>query len=564
MIGTQISHYRVLSEVGRGGMGIVYRARDLRLDRDVALKVLAPDLMRDPEVRGRFVREARTAAALSHPGITVVHEIDEADGVAFIAMEMVAGQSLAVLLANETPSLQRVIDLAAQVAEGLAEGHAHGVVHRDLKPSNVMVTNAGMVKIIDFGLAKPARPVRRVDPEADTPPRGYETPSPSFGLPALSPTDAGRILGTAEYMSPEQVRGQSVDARSDVFSFGTLLLEALSGHRAFRRATAIETMNAILKESPPPLPPLAGPAVQAELQRMVDKCLQKVAALRYPSALDLAVDLRALLRRLEAGLDAPTSRAYREGPAPREDRPLRCIIVDDEDLARDVLREFVTQARDVEIVAECRNGFEAVKAVTELRPDLLFLDIQMPKLDGFEVLELIGGEIAVVFVTAFDEHAIRAFEVHAVDYLLKPVSSERVATALARARQRIVAGTPTPVDALVEAARPDSRLLERVLVRDGAKVHVFPVEDIDFVQAQDDYIALNVHGKEYLKQQPLGELERSVDPSRFVRIHRSYLLNVDRLAKIESDSKDSRIAVLRDGTRLPVSRSGYSRLRALL
>jgi two-component system LytT family response regulator len=243
---------------------------------------------------------------------------------------------------------------------------------------------------------------------------------------------------------------------------------------------------------------------------------------------------------------------------------LRIAIVDDEDLARAVAREYLTALPDVEIVAECANGFEAVKAVSELQPDLLLLDVQMPKLNGFEVLELVGRDVAVVFVTAYDQYAIRAFEVHAVDYLLKPFSADRLAAALDRVRERLGRGEPLPVRELAAAGEPTQGHARRVLVRDGPRVHVLPVEKIDYAQAQDDYICFRCEGKEYLKEQTLGELETSLDPAKFVRIHRSYLLNLDRLSRVETDERENRLAVLADGRRLPISRAGYARLNQLL
>ena len=243
---------------------------------------------------------------------------------------------------------------------------------------------------------------------------------------------------------------------------------------------------------------------------------------------------------------------------------IRAVTVDDEELARAVLREFLAAHADVEIVAECANGFEAVRAVTELRPDLLFLDIQMPKLDGFEVLELIGNEVAVIFVTAYDEFALRAFEVHAVDYLLKPFSPERLAEALDHAKSHLAQRAPLPVKALVSAARPKDGPAQRILIRDGSRVHVISVDRLDYIQAQDDYVCLHSEGKGLLKEQTLAELETILDPNRFVRIHRSYILNVERLTRVEPYGRDSRIAILTDGTRLPVSRSGYLRLGELL
>jgi len=243
---------------------------------------------------------------------------------------------------------------------------------------------------------------------------------------------------------------------------------------------------------------------------------------------------------------------------------MRVIVVDDEELARALLRELLAAHEDVEIVAECGNGFEAVKAVTEKKPDLLLLDIQMPKLDGFDVLELIGTDVPVVFTTAFDQYAIKAFQVHAVDYLLKPFGAERLAEALVRARSRIVSRETLPVKALVSEARTARSPLERILIRDKADVHVIPVAKIDYFEAQDDYVSLKVGDKNLLKEQTLSELEQLLDPNRFVRIHRRYLLNVARLAKIEQSVTDSRVAILQDGSELPISRSGYAKLREIL
>ena len=242
---------------------------------------------------------------------------------------------------------------------------------------------------------------------------------------------------------------------------------------------------------------------------------------------------------------------------------LRAVIVDDEELARAVLREYLAADPGIEIAAECANGFEAVKAVAEHHPDILFLDIQMPKLNGFEVLELIEEQPAVIFTTAYDQHALRAFEVHAVDYLLKPFSADRLAQALDLARQRRNQGGGEWTG-LVQDIRTQNKPLERILIRDGTKVHVIPVEKIDYVEAQDDYVCFKSGRKEHLKQDTLSNLETLLDPGRFIRIHRSYILNVERLARLELYAKDSRVAILTDGSQLPVSRSGYSRLKPLL
>jgi two-component system LytT family response regulator len=250
-----------------------------------------------------------------------------------------------------------------------------------------------------------------------------------------------------------------------------------------------------------------------------------------------------------------------------EERTLRAVIVDDEEPARMAVRQGLAEIGGVEIIAECANGFEAVKVVAESRPDVVLLDVQMPKLDGFEVLELIGHDVPVIFVTAYDEFALRAFEVHAVDYLLKPFTADRLAAAIARVRQRAAASAPAPVpspSAIAASARPPGATIDRVVVRDGAQVHVLPLDKIDYVEAQDDYVAFHVAGKTILKDQTLGDLESRLDARRFVRIHRSYLLNIERLSRVELYAKDSRVAILVDGTKLPVSRSGYQRLQALL
>ena len=249
---------------------------------------------------------------------------------------------------------------------------------------------------------------------------------------------------------------------------------------------------------------------------------------------------------------------------PSASRPIRIAIVDDEQLARTILRELLAPHADIEIVAECANGFEAVKKMAEHKPHLLLLDVQMPKLDGFDVLELLSEPVPVIFVTAYDSFAIRAFEVHAVDYLLKPFGAERLAEALDRARARLRAKELPPVQELVSTARSSRAPLGRILIRDRTDVHVIPVEKIDYLEAQDDYVAVKVGGRSLLKEQTLAELEALLDPNRFVRIHRRYLLNLTRLAKIEQSVTESRVAILNDGTELPISRTGYARLRELL
>ena len=249
---------------------------------------------------------------------------------------------------------------------------------------------------------------------------------------------------------------------------------------------------------------------------------------------------------------------------PDQPHPIRAVIIDDEQLARAIVREHLSSHPEIQILGECANGFEAVKLVTEQNPDLLFLDIQMPKLTGFEVLELLDRKPAVIFVTAYDQYALKAFEVHAIDYLLKPFTRERFEEALLQAKSLVNRQDTQQVSSLVSEVRSNNKPLERVLIKEGSTVRVLPVDSIDYIEAQDDYAAFESAGKLYLKQQRLGELETLLDPTRFVRIHRSYILNIDRLAKLEPYAKDSRMAVLKDGSRLPVSRSGYDKLKQFL
>lgn len=243
---------------------------------------------------------------------------------------------------------------------------------------------------------------------------------------------------------------------------------------------------------------------------------------------------------------------------------LRVLVVDDEAPARSVLREYLERVPGVRVLAECANGFEALKAADADRPDAVFLDVEMPKLNGFEVRELLDASILPVFVTAYDAWAVKAFEVHAVDYVMKPFAPERIAAAVARARERLRARDLPSAAAVDAAARPEGRHLERVVVRDGAKVHVIPAARLASARAQDDYVEIRSEGKTYLKSQTLASLAAALDPARFVRVHRSHLINVDFLARLEGYAKTGFAAVLADGTRVPVSREGHARLKPLL
>ena len=240
----------------------------------------------------------------------------------------------------------------------------------------------------------------------------------------------------------------------------------------------------------------------------------------------------------------------------------RALIVDDEDLARRLIREYLQGHADIDVVGECENGLDAVKQITALQPDLVFLDIQMPRLTGLEVLELTGRRHGVIFTTAYDEHAIKAFELHAVDYLLKPFSKARFDDALARARTLHAPAAAAPaIDALV--ARKTAPL-ERILIRDREQVHVIAIEQVECIEAQGDYLAIHVDGKCHLKPQRISEIEEQLDPTRFLRVHRSFIISLAHLQAIERPGPDRHAARLRSGKRVPISRSGYEKLRTLV
>jgi hypothetical protein len=275
--GTRLGAYEVIEPLGAGGMGEVYRARDSRLERDVALKVLPTHLSQDPAALARFEREARAVAALSHPGILAIFEFGSANGVAYAVTELLQGQTLRERVAEGALAPRKAIEYAIQMAEGLAAAHERGIVHRDLKPENVFVTKDDRVKILDFGLA-----------------RQTAVPADDTSSPTLSRhTDPGTVLGTVGYMSPEQVRGQPAGPASDIFSFGVVFYEMLTGRRAFKGDSAAETMNAILKEDPPDLLETKQ-SLPPTLERIVRHCLEKRPEQRFHSAHDVAFDLKAL------------------------------------------------------------------------------------------------------------------------------------------------------------------------------------------------------------------------------------------------------------------------------
>ncbi|HEY7575344.1 MAG TPA: serine/threonine-protein kinase, partial [Thermoanaerobaculia bacterium] len=277
--GTKLGPYEIVGIVGAGGMGEVYRARDERLKRDVAIKVLPASYSSDPDRLRRFEQEAQSAGGLNHPNITAVHDLGTHDGAPYIVTELLEGETLRARLSGGALSPRKAIDYAVQIAKGLAAAHEKGIVHRDLKPENVFLTSDGRVKILDFGLAKLT--------QSETA-SGAQT-----NLPTAAGTEPGVVMGTLGYMSPEQVKGKPADGRSDIFSFGAILYEMLSGARAFHRDSAAETMSAILREEPPDLS-ATNRSIPPGLERIVRHCLEKNPEERFFSARDVAFDLEAL------------------------------------------------------------------------------------------------------------------------------------------------------------------------------------------------------------------------------------------------------------------------------
>jgi serine/threonine protein kinase/tetratricopeptide (TPR) repeat protein len=291
--GTRLGSHEIIAAIGAGGMGEVYRARDTRLARDVALKVLPAEMASSPERLERFQREAKALAALDHPAIVGVHSVEESGGVHYLTMQLVEGQSLDCLIAEGAVPVARLLEIAAALADALAAAHEKGIVHRDLKPANVMVTNDGRVKVLDFGLAKVGS-----SGEADR----------RSQLATEAQTREGIVMGTVPYMSPEQVQGRSVDHRTDIFSLGTILYEMASGRRPFQGLSAAELASAILRDTPRPLGELR-PDLPGDLGRLIGRCLEKDRERRVQTAKDVRVEIAALRRGLDSGNVASQSPA---------------------------------------------------------------------------------------------------------------------------------------------------------------------------------------------------------------------------------------------------------------
>jgi two-component system LytT family response regulator len=242
---------------------------------------------------------------------------------------------------------------------------------------------------------------------------------------------------------------------------------------------------------------------------------------------------------------------------------MKTIIIDDEPLARSIVREYLQKYPEIEIVQECSDGFEGVKAIQQHQPDLIFLDIQMPKINGFEMLELLDQRPAVIFTTAFDEYAIRAFEAHAVDYLLKPFNEDRFNKAIQKWREQATGAQKNTAELLETASQSPSQS-QRIVVKTGSKIKIIPAHDIYYLEAADDYVKVHTHEGSFLKNKTMNHFEKTLDPQQFVRSHRSYIVNVQQITRIDPYEKDNHIAILKSGGRVPVSRNGYAKLRTVL
>ncbi len=242
----------------------------------------------------------------------------------------------------------------------------------------------------------------------------------------------------------------------------------------------------------------------------------------------------------------------------------KVIIIDDEPLARSIVKEYLQKYPELELVTECGDGFEGLKAIQQHQPDLIFLDIQMPKINGFEMLELVEDPPSVIFTTAFDEYAIKAFEAHAVDYLLKPFNQERFDKAIAKWTEQKKPTTSTHTQELLETAAQSPAQNHRIVVKNGTKIKIIPVHDIYYLEAADDYVKIHTAEGYFLKNKTMSHFEQALDPQQFARCHRSYLVNIQQITRIDPYEKDNHIAILRSGARVPVSRGGYGRLKAVL
>lgn len=410
---SQLGPYKVLSRLGAGGMGEIYRAKDTRLGRKVAIKVLPEHLANNQSALSRFQREAKALAALSHPNILTIYDIGNEQGVAFVVMELLEGETLRTHLRRAPLGVDKAVETSLCILEGLTAAHSNGVIHRDLKPENVFITYDGRVKILDFGLAR-LEPVYSPD---------HISPNSSIAtIPAQ--TQDGIVLGTLDYMSPEQIRGSTVDSRSDIFSFGCLLYEMLTGNRPFSRETNPDTLAAILKE-PPLRIDLAVTKINSKLESLILRCLEKNPDERFQTCAQLNEALKVISAELDSGPVKKSKKVTRKN----------ILLIEDDELFRAALNDFLADRHNI---WPAESGEKGLALLEKRMPDVVLLDITLPGINGIETLKKIKElrpQLPVVMLTAIDRisSVVESIKIGAFDYIAKPIIVEELLSTLDRA-----------------------------------------------------------------------------------------------------------------------------------
>jgi len=409
IIGQRIKHYEIEQTLGKGGMGVVYLARDPRLNRHVALKVLSEEFTADPHRRARFLQEARAACAVNHPAIAQVYEVDEDDGIIFIAMERVEGKTVRDLIVGRELDLLGAVEIGIQVAEGLARAHEAGIVHRDIKAENIMVTRDGHAKILDFGLAKLFDPLRQA--ESDDGGSGKEL-DPAL-VETIAKTQDGMVLGTIAYMSPEQARGQRVDHRSDLFSFGVVLYEMVAGQLPFSGSSPLDTMHAIAFDETRPLTALRA-NLPPSLQRVTSRCLRKQPDDRYQDARQLVQDMKNVEREIETGISAnvPLGEQIRESlRSLKELTPAEWVVPAGVAVIVVLALLLLFWRGEFSLFSLLFFGFVALfvfRAVKNRRQRLIKrFGVKVAKLEGVRVIVREGGKVSVIVDRAVAKTYVR-------------------------------------------------------------------------------------------------------------------------------------------------------------